>query len=129
MLSELVENVLPYMLAVNNSRASIPNIIITNSGGLRFDIYSGTFDQNDQFTVSPFTDSYHYISNVTLSTARQVLPALNGQPLTRSLDDLYTRGDVTHIYNAWLARMNAQSVLEDRDNSELTLGYVTQDVS
>ncbi|KAF8627608.1 hypothetical protein AX15_004314 [Amanita polypyramis BW_CC] len=125
-LSELIENVLPYTLALNNSRAGIPNIVIANSGALRFDIYKGTFNKNDQLTASPFNDPFLCISNITLSVAKQVLPALNGQaPARRSLEGLYARGEVAHIYNAWLARMGEQYVLEDRDN--LNLGYVTND--
>jgi hypothetical protein len=65
------------VLAVNNSRARIPNIIIANSGGLRFDVYAGRFTRNDQLTASPFTDAFLYIAGVPLCIASAVTPALN----------------------------------------------------
>jgi hypothetical protein len=34
---------MPVALTINNTRAAIPNIMITNSGELRFDIYAGPF--------------------------------------------------------------------------------------
>ncbi|KIL65228.1 hypothetical protein M378DRAFT_162158 [Amanita muscaria Koide BX008] len=132
-LTELATTVLPYSLSVNNTRANIPNIIITNSGSQRFDLYAGPFDKNDQLTISPFTDAFQYIANVSLSVAKQVLPSLNGVTAARrSLEALYGRGDVEHIYRAWLEQMNRASTLEERDgqntkNGSLTVGYVTQD--
>ena len=38
---------MPVALAINNTRASIPNIMITNSGSQRFDVYAGPFTKND----------------------------------------------------------------------------------
>ena len=128
-----------YSLTVNNSRASIPNVMITNSGSMRFDVYSGPFTKNDQLTASPFADSFLYIPNVTLSVASQVLPALNnaGANERRALDALdvreteaYARGEVDMLYRAWLEEMDRRSYGPERraaDNA--TLGYVTHDVS
>lgn len=127
----------PIALAINNSRASIPNIIIGNSGDLRFDLYSGPFTKNDQLTSAPFTDQYVYIPNVAFSVASQVLPALNNQGAEEKrglLEErkrwLYERGDVAERYNAWLDAMaNSKGVQEKRATTEnLTLGYVTTDV-
>lgn len=124
---------LPYALALNNTRANIPNIIIVGAGSQRFDIFAGQFDRNDQLASSPFTDSFLYIPNVKVSVATQVLPYLNGQtPQKRDLyelGELYGKGDVMYIYNAWLERMNVMSALEGRVSDNLTLGYVTHDVS
>lgn len=129
---------LPYALTINNMRVNVPNIILTNSGELRYDIFAGAFDKNDQLTALPFADSFLYIPNVTLAVAEQVMPGLNkdGENDRRALDlaaleraaERYARGDVSARYNAWLAEMSARKVVA-RDDENLTLGYVTTDVS
>ncbi|EIM80836.1 uncharacterized protein STEHIDRAFT_105252 [Stereum hirsutum FP-91666 SS1] len=78
LLSLYIDEATPTALSVNNTRADVPRIVIANSGGLRFDIFSGTFTKNDQLTASPFTDGFLFIPNVTLGVASQVLPVLNG---------------------------------------------------
>ena len=45
------------------------------------------------------------------------------------LQDLYAKGEVMHIYNAWLEDMSATSAREGSFSDNLTLGYVTHDVS
>ena len=69
---------MPVALTINNTRANIPNIMITNSGSQRFDLYSGPFTKNDQLTASPFADAFLFIPNITAGIANKVLPALNG---------------------------------------------------
>ncbi|KAH9024478.1 hypothetical protein EDB83DRAFT_2679033 [Lactarius deliciosus] len=95
--------VLPTALTVKNTRASIPNLIIANSGGLRFDIYAGPFTKNDQLTASPFTDAFVFIAGV-VGVVRAVLPALNGEgangrrELAEALSERYARGNVETRY-------------------------------
>lgn len=126
-------------MAVNNSRASIPNIIISNSGGLRFDLYSGAFTKNDQLTSSPFADSFLYIPNVALSVASKVLPTLNHEGANQRRQELreilekrdaeaYSRGEVDMRYRRWLEEMDRRDGEEKRAKGNLTLGYVTSDV-
>jgi hypothetical protein len=134
LLSLIVDQVLPTVLEANNTRANIPNIIITNSGGLRFDIYAGPFTKNDQLTASPFTDAFLYIADVPLSVASAVLPALNAEGANNRRDleaaiERYARGDVETRYRRWLEEMNARAKPERRAAQNLTLGYVTEDVS
>ena len=134
LLSLIVDQVLPTALKVNNTRANIPNIIITNSGGLRFDVYAGPFTKNDQLTASPFTDAFLYIANVPLGVASAVLPALNGEGANGRRDleataERYARGDVETQYRRWLEEMNARTGPARRAAQNLTLGYVTKDVS
>ncbi|KAI0061923.1 hypothetical protein BV25DRAFT_715601 [Artomyces pyxidatus] len=132
LLTLFIEQVIPVALAINNTRAAIPNIIITNSGELRFDLYKGPFTKNDQLTASPFTDSFLYIPNVTLGVASKVLPTLNkaGANEKRSLEreeELYGRGVVDMRYRAWLEEMDRRDGEVKRAAQNLTLGYVTQD--
>ncbi|EDR12727.1 uncharacterized protein LACBIDRAFT_323404 [Laccaria bicolor S238N-H82] len=77
LLSLFIENAIPIALAINNTRTSIPNIMITNSGSQSFDIYAGPFTKNDQLTVSPFADVFLYTTDIPASIAKQVLPTLN----------------------------------------------------
>ncbi|KAF9463557.1 Metallo-dependent phosphatase-like protein [Collybia nuda] len=135
LLSLLIDAVLPVALAVNNTRASIPNIILTNSGSQRFDIYSGPFTKNDQLTVSPFADAFLYIPNITLSVANKILPVLNNEgEQRRSIaelkardDALYGLGYVDKRYMGWLEEMDRRYGMERRAAANLTLGYVTHD--
>ncbi|KAG6822425.1 hypothetical protein H0H92_013927, partial [Tricholoma furcatifolium] len=132
-LSLFVE-ALPVALGVNNSRASIPNLMITNSGSQRFDIYSGTFTKNDQLTASPFADSFLYIPGIELGVANGVLASLNGAGADErrrelELENMSKRGDVDvdARYQAWLREMDRRHDVERRTTQNLTLGYVTTD--
>ncbi|TFY74337.1 hypothetical protein EWM64_g9675 [Hericium alpestre] len=132
LLSLFIEQATPAALAINNTRADIPNIVITNSGELRFDVYGGAFTKNDQLTASPFADTYLYIPNVTFGVAKQVLPTLNNEGANekRSLEreqELYARGDVSMRYKRWLEEMDRRDGQEKRAAKNLTLGYVTKD--
>jgi 2',3'-cyclic-nucleotide 2'-phosphodiesterase (5'-nucleotidase family) len=62
---------------VNASRATIPRIVIVNTGSIRFDLVKGPFTYDDSFIVSPFTDAFQYI-NVPYALAKSVLNSLNG---------------------------------------------------
>lgn len=132
----LVFQAAPVALAINNTRASIPNIMITNSGSQRFDIYAGSFTKNDQLTSSPFADSFLFIPNVPFSVANQVLPTLNhvGATQRRAMmeareHELYGRGYVDTIYSKWLEEMDKMNDgIARRAAQNLTLGYVTTDV-
>ncbi|KAF8885967.1 Metallo-dependent phosphatase-like protein [Infundibulicybe gibba] len=132
LLTQFIENAVPVALAINNTRASIPSIAITNSGSQRFDIYAGPFTKNDQLTVSPFADAFLYIPELPLSVASQILPLLNnaGAENRRSLDEheaeLWGRGVVDHRYRRWMEEMDRRHS-ERRAAQNLTLGYVTQD--
>ena len=126
-----------YSLTVNNSRASIPNVMITNSGSQRFDLYAGPFTKNDQLTSSPFANAFVYIPDVPLAVARQVLPTLNQMSESRRRAlvaererERYALGDVDMRYFAWLEEMDRRSDGPERRAAQnATLGYVTHDVS
>ncbi|KAF2865862.1 Metallo-dependent phosphatase-like protein [Massariosphaeria phaeospora] len=54
-------------------------LIITNTGGIRFDIFKGPFTKDTTFLVSPFTSSIRYIKNVPYKAASKVLRLLNSE--------------------------------------------------
>ncbi|EGO00572.1 hypothetical protein SERLA73DRAFT_166873 [Serpula lacrymans var. lacrymans S7.3] len=133
LLSLFIEDAVPVALAINNTRASIPNIMITNSGSQRFNIFAGPFTKNDQLTASPFTDSFLYIPNITFGVASQVLPALNqaGADERRKRSEwdteLWAKGYVDMRFRAWREEMDRRAGISRRESQNLTLGYVTQD--
>ncbi|KAJ7510105.1 Metallo-dependent phosphatase-like protein [Mycena galericulata] len=120
LLSLMAEEAMPVALTVNNTRASIPNIMITNSGSLRFDIYAGPFTKNDQLTASPFADSFLYIPNVPLPRRDETMET-----------ELWARGYVGTRYREWMEEMYRRDVEHGgearRAAANLTLGYVTTD--
>ncbi|KAG6853737.1 hypothetical protein C0991_001872 [Blastosporella zonata] len=133
-LSLFVAEALPVALAVNNPRASIPNLIITNSGSQRFDIYAGPFTKNSQLTASPFADLFQYIPGIKSSLANQVLASLNGAGAAGRRDILeeresveYGLGNVDKRYKQWLQDMDRRHGVEGRSAQNQTLGYVTTD--
>lgn len=116
--------------------------MITNSGSQRFDIYSGTFDKNDQISASPFTDAFMFIKDLPLGVAQEVLPALNaagaderrkrdlGSVLQERASEMWKRGYVNMRYMEWLDEMDRRhDGAVKRASQNLTLGYVTSDVS
>ncbi|KAH8112346.1 Metallo-dependent phosphatase-like protein [Phellopilus nigrolimitatus] len=135
LLSLFIQEAAPVALNINNTRANIPNIMITNSGSQRFDVLQGPFTRNDQFTASPFSDSFLFISNVTFAVANEVLPALNNQGAQEKRailygreEELYAHGYVDIRYLSWLREMaERDSMLGKRTAENLTLGYVTSD--
>jgi NAD nucleotidase, C-terminal domain len=116
-------------------------MIVTNSGALRFDLHAGSFTRNDQFIVSPFTDTFEYLKNISSSVANKVLDELNrsGYPARRKREleedfealELLNQGNPSAVYNKWMWDQWEKWNMEHRDPSptNLTLGYVTKDVS
>ncbi|KAJ4471596.1 Metallo-dependent phosphatase-like protein [Lentinula aciculospora] len=139
-LTLFINEAAPYSLTFNNTRKNVTNLMITNSGSQRFDVYAGTFDKNDQIAASPFLDAFVYIKNVQLGVAQQVLIALNtagaderrkrdlGSVLQQREDELWKRGFVDRRYMDWLDEMDRRhDGAVKRASQNLTLGYVTSD--
>ncbi|KAL0946122.1 hypothetical protein HGRIS_012387 [Hohenbuehelia grisea] len=132
LLSLFIEEASPLASSVNNTRASIPKIMITNSGGLRFDVFKGPFTKNDKLTTMPFSNRWVFIPNVTFSVANQVVSTLNhaGADHRRRSElasELYALGDVEGRFAEWLQDMDRRSGSERRAAGNLTIGYVTTD--
>jgi len=129
----------PVAIRVNNTRTN-PFIVIGNSGSQRFDVYAGPFTKNDQLTASPFKDAFLYIPDVPLQYAKQVLPAINHAETNERRELLeerergvYAMGGIDTVYRKWLEEMDKRGAEEmltrTLDAQNLTLGYVTKDVS
>lgn len=106
-----------------------------NSGVLRYDIYAGVFDQNDQLTASSYPDKLWCIPNVTLEDARNAAKNMNGHHgfggQAYSLVGLPEAGrqeieEFDTIRQNCLLQMDAHADPEVQQD-DLTLGYVTTD--
>ncbi|KAH9018387.1 Metallo-dependent phosphatase-like protein [Lactarius pseudohatsudake] len=109
--------------------------IFMDSGVLRYDIYEGTFDQNDQLTASPYADPLWCVSNVTLEDAMKAkkrmneLSGSNGQaypPVDLREAPRQEMAEIDAIRQNWLLQMGAHADPE-LQQEDLTLGYVTTD--
>ncbi|KAI1120547.1 Metallo-dependent phosphatase-like protein [Nemania abortiva] len=83
-------------VVVNDDRKDVARYIISNTGGVRFDMYKGPFTFDDSFIVSPFQDAFLYIPNVPYAQASTLLAALNnaGASGKRSLGYMPTERDL-----------------------------------
>ncbi|KAG1787055.1 Metallo-dependent phosphatase-like protein [Suillus plorans] len=128
LVSFFVENAIPYALAINNTRASIPNIIIIDSWALRFDLLKGSFTKNDQLTIMPYQDSFLYIANVTSGIANQLLPAMNKPAAIQQ-----KRDETQAVFSSYEVDDTRDSAsLEEIDGrpgvgGQASFGYVTRD--
>ena len=124
---------------INQTRATIPRLIILNTGSVRFDLFEGPFTYDDSFIVSPFTDAFQYIPNVPFNIASQVLAGLNAGPASKFRRDLQTRdfafsqGDscvdaVESPFSALIPRdVPLTQGKHRRQTTSLTPGYTTSD--
>nr|XP_018262156.1 vacuolar protein [Kwoniella dejecticola CBS 10117]OBR84314.1 vacuolar protein [Kwoniella dejecticola CBS 10117] len=123
-------------------------VIIGNAGSLRFDLFQGRFDRNDELTVSPFTSAFVYV-RLPAGLARSITDQMNragasklvpSQPTTKSEEEARVNG----IYDDWMAEQwkdhllsGQQDHLLDGDQVVLpdgkttkkprTMGFVTKD--
>ncbi|OBT82599.1 hypothetical protein VE02_08984 [Pseudogymnoascus sp. 03VT05] len=74
--SLLVDSILPSILTPASS-PSKPRIAIFNTGGLRFDIFKGTFTKDTTYLISPFDNSFRVIRDVPWDAAKKILPLIN----------------------------------------------------
>jgi hypothetical protein len=54
-------------------------LVLTNTGGVRFDIFAGPFTRDTEFLVSPFTSTFRAIADVPQKVAGRVLQLLNSE--------------------------------------------------
>ncbi|KAF2970400.1 hypothetical protein GQX73_g3246 [Xylaria multiplex] len=101
-LDELSDNIFPLLsqalaeVVVSEERNDTARYIISNTGGIRFDMYKGPFTYDDSFIVSPFVDAFLYIKDVPYAQASALLGALNnaGASGKRSLGYMPVERDI-----------------------------------
>ncbi|OCF57071.1 vacuolar protein [Kwoniella mangroviensis CBS 10435] len=149
-LTVFSDQVLPH--TIFDKERNETRVIIGNAGSLRFDLFQGRFDRNDELTVSPFTSKFLYVQlpaglarNITeqmnKSGASKLLPS---EPTTKSeeedrvrrtynewmaeqWEDYLTQGGDDHLYD----QVESQRIFKD-DESDIpkkprTMGFVTKD--
>ena len=83
-------------VVVDPTRGNASRYIISNTGGIRFDIYKGPFTYDDNFIVSPFKDAMLYIADVSCEKASTLLDGLNkaGASQKRNLGAMRMERDI-----------------------------------
>ncbi|OBT63807.1 hypothetical protein VE03_06913 [Pseudogymnoascus sp. 23342-1-I1] len=74
--SLLVDSILPSVLTPADDPPK-PRIALFNTGGLRFDIFRGTFTKDTTYLISPFDNSFRVIRDVPWEAAKRILPLIN----------------------------------------------------
>lgn len=138
-LTEWMGKVIP--TTVRDPKRKGPRVFIAQSGSLRFNVFRGIFDRNDELTVSPFENTFAYVS-LPSRLAKRITAQLNLAGPSRLVPtSAYAWQDdeqVDRIYNRWLSsQWHEHSVINALQNghgqvafsthSNLTLGYVTRD--
>ncbi|KAK1925880.1 putative vacuolar protein [Papiliotrema laurentii] len=141
-LTEWGNKVLP--ATVQEKGRSEKRLIITQTGSIRFDLFQGTFNRNDELTLSPFANAFMYIT-LPGKIARKVLDQLNRAGASKLIPDTPRTiqeedARVERIYQDWLDTQAAEYEREmslsggeqvvmggKSEGGLLTMGYVTRD--
>ena len=128
--------------AISTALSNVPSVasaryFVIGIGAIRYDIFEGGFNQNDQLTASSYPDRFWCIPNVLLGAAKATAQKMNeipkGSACSFSSEPRHAwrrdAAEVDEIRLRWLAEMNGRATLDSRETQELTLGYVTLDVS
>ncbi|KAJ4305433.1 hypothetical protein N0V90_000964 [Kalmusia sp. IMI 367209] len=115
-------------------------LVITNTGGVRFDIFKGPFTKDTKFLVSPFTSGIRYIKNVPYKAASRLLRLLNNEgPILEAMRKGNTylqppehvaanyRPDIYASHEVHGYATHDQTPLSTGDNGSLFPGYTTHD--
>lgn len=121
------------------SRGNKPRLFIINTGALRFDVFQGPFTLDTTFTISPFNNKLQYIKDVPYEAAKNLLTALNNDPVSQGANarDLGAKVPValTNLKSQsasstfkWpFGIKQKQRLILDNENPPLLPGYTTID--
>ncbi|KAF1974890.1 hypothetical protein BU23DRAFT_553127 [Bimuria novae-zelandiae CBS 107.79] len=120
-------------------------IVITNTGGVRFDIFKGPFTKDTKFLVSPFTSGMRYIKDVPYRAASQLLKLLNNEgPIVSAMregndylqppehvvaqyrPEIYAASQA-HTVHDFAPAAHHQNPIQGSDKDDLFPGYTTHD--
>ncbi|WVN90586.1 uncharacterized protein L203_105826 [Cryptococcus depauperatus CBS 7841] len=115
-------------------------MIVGNAGSLRFDLFQGPFNKNDELTVSPFTSTFLYVP-LKAGLARKITDQMNRAGASKFIPSkpsspLEVEARVDRIYEAWLSeqwnedRLKAENFEQhvlDIPEKPRTIGFVTRD--
>jgi hypothetical protein len=72
----ITDEVFPDIIT-RKGREDKPRLALTNTGGIRFDIFKGPFTRDSTYAVSPFMSGFRYIKDVPYEAAAKVIHILN----------------------------------------------------
>nr|XP_019045440.1 vacuolar protein [Kwoniella bestiolae CBS 10118]OCF24370.1 vacuolar protein [Kwoniella bestiolae CBS 10118] len=103
-LTVFSDQVLPHTIIDKERNGT--RVIIGNAGSLRFDLFQGRFDRNDELTVSPFTSKFLWVE-LPAGLARNVTEQMNKSGASKLLPSepttkLEEEDRVRRIYNDWM---------------------------
>ncbi|CAI6341025.1 unnamed protein product [Periconia digitata] len=129
-------------VVINETRKDTPRLIIINTGSVRFDLAKGPFTYDDSFIVSPFKDSFQFISDVPYEQASKVSEILNAGPFLKKRDlatsdfnfspmladrDTCIDPPVLHSFEGMHKRSQPKGRIIRRQSLETSPGYTTVD--
>ncbi|KIR36088.1 vacuolar protein [Cryptococcus deuterogattii CA1014] len=138
------DKVLPKTVVDHEGGKDQERIIIGNAGSLRFDLFQGVFDRNDELTVSPFTSSFLY-TRLPASLARNITDQMNRAGASKLMSTspvtpYEEEQRVKRIHDRWMYEQwqayereitqegGTQKVMVDKGKDKpRTLGHVTRD--
>lgn len=135
--SLLVDSILPSILTPADEPAK-PRIALFNTGGLRFDIFRGTFTRDTTYLISPFDNAFRVLRDVPWDAAKKVLPLINagGQVFaTQSHEEwrlappqqMGVHSDFVAPASPPRTHSGSQAPLSGADEAPLIPGYTTSD--
>lgn len=134
----LEETVFPDMIH-DATREGKPILALTNTGGVRFDIFEGAFTIDTTYSVSPFDNKFRYIADVPFNVAEKLLLVLNNAapPLGSEVHALRAKLPVsseqvavhqdTYSFKVHLAGGSQHQRILGDDDPQLLPGYTTVD--
>ncbi|KAF4469472.1 5^ nucleotidase [Fusarium albosuccineum] len=131
---ELLQDVI-----TREDRKDKARLAITNTGGIRFDIFKGPFTRDSTYAVSPFNSEFRYIPDVPYKAAAKVLDILNSAEKILAEHGASTKfmAIPEQMFPAPAAIAEAEKDEEEderrlelrsvNDKPDLTAGYTTED--
>jgi hypothetical protein len=139
----LQEQVLPQSIAPSKriKKDGKKALMISNTGGVRFDIFQGAFTKDTKFLVSPFTSGVRFLKDVPYKAAKTVLKLLNNEgPILQAMKEQnaylqppehvaaqFRTKMYTTSHRPFTRDLNAQVPLTTGDKDSLIPGYTTRD--
>lgn len=105
------------------------NVVLLNTGGIRFDLLRGNMTLNDEKTVSPFKNAFLVLRDILYGDAKIVLDWLNTGRFGYIVQDEEEEGGYDDTYDIALQYSWERYQSEKHNLSDIlaTPGYVTYD--
>ena len=124
--SWLERDVFPAVV-VNAERKDKPRLAITNTGGVRFDVFKGAFTRDSTYLVSPFVSGFDYVPDVPYSVAKRVLGLLNSADKILNMETKFLASPEV-VFARGFGEQTHEEQFELRSaDDDLIGGYTTKD--